>query len=549
MHLRRNAEPIRRTVSRALMLVLAVVLLPMLSMPSAWAQPINPIDPCDAVTPPTYCGVPTGTFASMTRQPAGLVVSGTAKDPDASGPVQVQFKVGASILGNLWTNGTSYSGALPAVGGGVVCATAINQNDGRDKTIGCRTITMGPDPIGYLDETSPGPAGLHVAGWSIDADTASPIDVHVYVDNAFAQAVNATVSRPDVAAAYPGYGSAHGFDLTLPATPGQHTVCAYGINVGAGSVNTQLGCKTVTQGAPPAAPAVVIHRSYTKALLSIYVSDNSTNEDGFKIERAPSTTGPWAQVTYTGPFNNTTAFIWDDNSITPGQSYCYRATAWNSYGSTTSPAVCATALLLPFPTPTNVSATGITQTSVTLSWTDNAVGESWYYINGTGNTIILAGTAGTGAMSRTVTGLTAGTKYCFEIHAMSNGYGWSPAMLCVTTASVPPPAPVGIKTVSMWNCEANSLPGTAWILDHTANQWVNAGAVPTSWTPNGCGSAISKTTADIDLPDKHLVSLFLVIVDGKYCTVYDPTAANCAHWKAGPMLGDANGTDEIAEIS
>jgi hypothetical protein len=32
--------------------------------------------------------------------------------------------------------------------------------------------------------------------------------------------------------------------------------------------------------------------------------------------------------------------------------------------------------------------------------------------------------------------------------------------------------------------------------------------VPTSWTPNGCGSAISKAAADIDLPVKHLVSLF-----------------------------------------
>ena len=62
------------------------------------------------------------------------------------------------------------------------------------KTIGCRTITLGLDPIGYLDDTSPGPAGLHIAGWSIDPDTASPIDVHIYVDNAFAQAVNATMS-------------------------------------------------------------------------------------------------------------------------------------------------------------------------------------------------------------------------------------------------------------------------------------------------------------------------------------------------------------------
>jgi hypothetical protein len=55
------------------------------------------------------------------------------------------------------------------------------------------------------------------------------------------------VSRPDIATAFPGYGAAHGFDVTLGGLPaGKHTVCAYAINVGNGAASTQLGCKPVT---------------------------------------------------------------------------------------------------------------------------------------------------------------------------------------------------------------------------------------------------------------------------------------------------------------
>jgi YD repeat-containing protein len=38
--------------------------------------------------------------------------------------------------------------------------------------------------------------------------------------------------------------------MFVAAAPGSHSVCAYGVNVASGNANTQLGCKTLTSGAP-----------------------------------------------------------------------------------------------------------------------------------------------------------------------------------------------------------------------------------------------------------------------------------------------------------
>ena len=56
-------------------------------------------------------------------------------------------------------------------------------------------------------------------GWAIDPDTTAPLTVHVYVDGVWAGQSTAGVARPDVGNAYPGFGSGHGFDVTLPGGP------------------------------------------------------------------------------------------------------------------------------------------------------------------------------------------------------------------------------------------------------------------------------------------------------------------------------------------
>ena len=81
-----------------------------------------------------------------------------------------------------------------------------------------------------------------MTGWSIDPNSTAPINVDLYVDGKFVTRTLAGVDRPDVGNIYFAYGTTHGFDTTVDLPAGQHQICAYGINVGAGTTNPKLGC-------------------------------------------------------------------------------------------------------------------------------------------------------------------------------------------------------------------------------------------------------------------------------------------------------------------
>ena len=217
----------------------------------------NSLIGCREVTVPS--GAPFGALDVATSEPGSIQTAGWAIDPDtaASIPVHVYVDgvgtattadgvrpdVGAAFPGYGSAHGFGLQ-TLTGAGDHTVCAYAINAGPGDNSLIGCRQVTVpGGSPFGALDVAAPVAGGLRVAGWAIDPDTAASIDVHVYVDGS-GKATTASGRRDDVAAALAGYGSAHGYDVTVPASAGAHQVCTYGINVATGS-NSLLGCRTV----------------------------------------------------------------------------------------------------------------------------------------------------------------------------------------------------------------------------------------------------------------------------------------------------------------
>jgi hypothetical protein len=82
----------------------------------------------------------------------------------------------------------------------------------------------------------------------LDPESSVPISVDVYVDGVSAGRFPASQRRDDIAAAF-GQGANHGFTVPLTVAPGAHTVCTYGINVGAGA--TPRWCASVTVPGDP----------------------------------------------------------------------------------------------------------------------------------------------------------------------------------------------------------------------------------------------------------------------------------------------------------
>ena len=196
-------------------------------------------------------------------------VEGWAADPESTAPIDVHVYIDGSIAVIRTADiprpdvqavvpgtgpNTGYSIRLPAAAGThELCVYAINVGLGNlNPKLACGTVEVGVPPVGHLDAVSASGAVVRVLGWALDPDVIDPIDVHVYADGKGVP-FRADAPRPDVGAAFPGYGDAHGFDATMTLAPGRHNVCAYAINVhGGNGVNPVLGCLDVT--VPPNNP-------------------------------------------------------------------------------------------------------------------------------------------------------------------------------------------------------------------------------------------------------------------------------------------------------
>jgi len=205
----------------------------------------NPLLGCRTVTPHR----PFGNIELYDSKPTSLRVAGWVIDPDATTSLTLQILIDDVVAGQTVASADRpdvakvYPGAGSAHGFDLtvamtpgshkVCVKAVNVGAGSDVLLDCRTIEFGV-PFGVIEVIEPGLPGIRAAGWVIDPDTTSPVQVQILVDNAVATTVTANLLRPDVGAAYPGSGSAHGFDATVAATPGNHQVVVKALNIGVG---------------------------------------------------------------------------------------------------------------------------------------------------------------------------------------------------------------------------------------------------------------------------------------------------------------------------
>ncbi|TFV64241.1 UNVERIFIED_ORG: hypothetical protein E4P37_13430 [Bacillus sp. AZ43] len=220
----------------------------------------------------TRLGCTTVTFTS--RQPVGsldsvglsadgkLSLRGWALDsdtPTTSGAVHVYVDVagvpltakdnrpdvGAAFPSAGSAHGYSFSTAVRP-GPRRACAYAMDTSGAVPTLLGCRSVTYVPRlPTGSLDGVAVSGGTLTVRGWTYDPDgPTAPVQVHLYIGTR-GVALTADGYRSDVGAAHPSAGTHHGYTFSTQLPPGDHRVCAYGIDT-AGHGSTLLGCRTVT---------------------------------------------------------------------------------------------------------------------------------------------------------------------------------------------------------------------------------------------------------------------------------------------------------------
>jgi hypothetical protein len=211
---------------------------------------------------------PLGSLDVVAAQGDTIRVIGWAFDPDEpSSEVQVAVYVDGGGVGWFGTGGSradvnaaygitgnhGFDVAVPVAGGThTIAVYAINVGGGSgNPLLGSGTATVGFAPVGYLDwVTAISGSRIRVTGWAFDPDQpGTDIAVAIYQDGILAGWFPTGGARPDVNSVF-GISGNHGFDVTIDASPGDHSVQVYAINVAGGSGNPMVGNGQVRVGLP-----------------------------------------------------------------------------------------------------------------------------------------------------------------------------------------------------------------------------------------------------------------------------------------------------------
>jgi hypothetical protein len=170
--------------------------------------------------------------------------------------------------------------------------------------------------------------------------------------------------------------------------------------------------------AVPNAPSNLGATAVSSQQIDLAWTDNSSDEDGFKVERKTGAGGTYAQVGQVGA--NETSF--QDTGLEATTTYYYRVRAYSTAGhSAYSNEANATTPGVTIPdAPSGLSATTVSQSQIDLAWTDNSNDEDGFSIErktGAGGTYEEIDTVDAGTTMYEDTGLVPSTTYYYRVCA------------------------------------------------------------------------------------------------------------------------------------
>ncbi len=206
--------------------------------------------------------------------------------------------------------------------------------------------------------------------------------------------------------------------------------------------------------------------------------------------------GSWQVIDILG--NTTTS--WTVGGLSPGTSYSFDVGAYNGFGiSWGNPQQVSTQQAAP-PAPA-FTVSGVSATQATLQWNSVPGAQGYDIVDEINGNWTVVGTLGNDSTSCTVTGLTSGLTYGFDVGAYNaSGLSWGNPQFA-TTQLPAPPAPAftasGISTTQI-GLSWNSVPGAQgyYVVEQTSNGWTllgTLGAGSTGCTVNGLSPGTSYT--------------------------------------------------------
>ena len=218
-----------------------------------------------------------------------------------------------------------------------------------------------------------GGSGCHtLQSGNVTATVLSSNQVQITVSGTTSRVAGELVNSSGVVVAVINSTSSNPFILTAPSGG------TYTVNAGYKSPNLRWGTTTVNVVAAPVAPSVLNSNAISNSQINISWTDNSNNEDGFKIERKTTSSGTYSEIAQVGPNIAT----YNNIGLAGGTQYCYRVRSYNTAGNSTYTNESCNNTFPDLPNvPINLVASIIqSPLSVELVWTDNSTTEEGFII-------------------------------------------------------------------------------------------------------------------------------------------------------------------------
>ena len=294
------------------------------------------------------------------------------------------------------------------------------------------------------------------------------------------------------------------------------------------AVLTSWGTLLTTTPPIPAAPSGLTATATSSSTINLGWIDNANNEIGERIERSVGSNVNYAFLTDVGA--STTAFT--DTALVDGTQYYYRVLAFNTGGSSTFSN--QKSAITTLNSPTALTATTVSSSQISLTWTDNSASETGVKIERSPVDDLhftQVATVGANVGAFTDSGLAESTKYYYRVRAYNAlvNSAYTSEKYATTLANIPA-APSGLTATVV----SSSKITLAWI-DNSNNE---TGFIISRKTGSG------GTYADIHTTSANIITWSdTTVVDGTQY-YYKVRATNSAG--DSPNSNEVNGTTPLA---